>query len=146
MPLRLALVRIPLSGSDNLGRRPGAAGHAEIDGHFFFIVAARCTACGTERVLLDADFHGWNGFICRDPASAALRRPPLIPWRCTACQGTAHQGAIVISGEGKEDFVLEAGPEYDHGRWHDAFGWFSLRSTCVGCGHEEPELIEYETM
>ena len=55
---------------------------AEIDGHFFFILKSRCARCKREHLLLDADFHGWNGFICHDPDQAAIARPPLITWRC----------------------------------------------------------------
>jgi len=118
---------------------------AEVDGRYFYIVSARCSQCQAERVLLDADFHGWNGLICHDPVQAAAPRPPLTPWRCRNCGGTAHRGALCISGEGRDDFI-EADTEFDTDRWPDAFGWFSLSCSCLQCGHDEPDLFEDETM
>src|SRR4051794_16594220 len=54
----------------------------EIEGRYFYVVTCRCTGCTAERVLLDADFHGWNGYVCHDPEQAAVPRPPLVVWRC----------------------------------------------------------------
>jgi len=48
---------------------------AEIDGNFFFVLKSRCSVCGREHLLLDKDFHGWNGFICHEPDQAAFPRP-----------------------------------------------------------------------
>lgn len=118
---------------------------AEVDGRFFEIVSSRCTECALERVLLDGDFHGWNGFVCHDPTQAAIPRPPLVPWPCQNCGGTAHSGQLLISGEGKEDFVSEM-PDDDAERWPDAFGWFELGCRCLECGHETPDLFSHETM
>ena len=53
---------------------------AEIGGKFFFLVTARCTSCNRRHLLLDADFHGWNGFVCHDPKQASIERPPLRLW------------------------------------------------------------------
>ena len=119
---------------------------AEIDGNYFYIVSARCTACRAERVLLDADFHGWNGLTCHDPVQAAAARPPLTPWHCRNCRETAHVGMLFISGEGKDDFIEEAGSDFDPDRWPDAFGWFSLSCSCLQCGLDEPDRFVSETM
>jgi len=51
-----------------------------------------------------------------------------------------------VGTEGKEDFISEAGEEFDENRWPDAFGWFSLDLTCSKCGKESRELFSYETM
>lgn len=119
---------------------------AEVDGRFFFVLKSRCTGCGREHLLLDADFHGWNGLVCHDADQAALARPPLVPWTCQSCGETRHRGLVHIQTQGKDDFVAEAGEEFDHSRWPDAFGWFSLDLTCCKCGKESSELVSYETM
>ena len=119
---------------------------AEIDGKFFFMIKARCTACQRVHLLLDSDFHGWNGFVCHDAEQAAIPRPPLVPWKCLSCGGTAHEASVQIQTEGKEDFVTESDGQFDADRWPDAFGWFSMAITCTGCGKHTPEWISYETM
>jgi hypothetical protein len=119
---------------------------AEIDGNFFLVLKSRCAGCGTDHLLLDADFHGWNGFVCHDPAQANLPRPPLVAWPCQGCGETAHTGVVHIQTEGMDDFVEEAGPDFDANRWPDGFGWFSLDLTCSKCGKESPEFVSYETM
>jgi hypothetical protein len=118
---------------------------AEIDGNFFFILKSRCQSCRREHLLLDADFHGWNGFICHDAAQAALARPQLVAWQCF-CGETKHTGVVHIQTQGKADFISEAGEEFDENSWPDAFGWFSLDLTCCKCGKESRELVSYETM
>jgi hypothetical protein len=119
---------------------------AEIGGKFFFLVKARCTNCMREHLLLDADIHGWNGFVCHDAEQAALPRPPLVPWKCLACGATEHDVSIQIQTEGKEDFVSESGGEFPMDRWPDGFGWFSMAIKCARCGEETPEWISFETM
>ena len=119
---------------------------AEIEGKFFFVLKSRCSSCGREHLLLDSDFHGWNGFICHDPAQAALPRPQLVAWQCHGCGETKHTGTVHIQTQGKEDFISEAGEDFDVKRWPDAFGWFSLDLACSNCGKESRELVSYETM
>jgi hypothetical protein len=119
---------------------------AEIEGKFFFILKSRCSSCQREHLLLDADFHGWNGFICRDQAQAALPRPQLVAWCCQGCGETKHTGIVHVQAEGKDDFISEAGEDFDEHRWPDAFGWFSLDLTCSRCAKESRELVSYETM
>ena len=119
---------------------------AEIDGRYFFVIRARCSGCSAEHLLLDADFHGWNGFVCHDPAQAAIPRPALIAWKCQACSGTRHTMAVHIQTEGRDDFIEQAGDGFDGDRWPDAFGWFSLDLTCVACGKASADFVSYETM
>ena len=119
---------------------------AKINGHFFFLVKARCTACGRDHLLLDKDLHGWNGFVCRDEAQASAPRPPLAPWECLACGKGEHEASVRIDTEGREDFVEETDGEIDEERWPDGFGWFSMSITCAGCGKHTPEWVSYETM
>ena len=119
---------------------------ADVGGHYFFIVSSRCSECRRERVLLDVDFHGWDGIMCHDPVQAALPRPPLIAWHCRNCGGTTHTGNVSVVGEGRDDFVRAMGSEMDADRWPDVFGWFTLSCTCRRCGLHSPDLIDCETM
>ncbi len=119
---------------------------AEVEGKFFFVLKARCTGCQREHLLLDADFHGWNGFVCHDPEQAALPRPPLVAWKCLSCEGTEHQACVQIQTEGKEDFSEESDGEFDEDRWPDGFGWFSVAIKCTTCDKDTPEWVSYETM
>src|SRR4051812_20623501 len=105
---------------------------AQINHHFFFIIKARCTACGRDHLLFDKDFHGWNGFVCHDEAQASLPRPPLVPWECLSCGKTEHEASVQIQTQGREGFVEEAEGELDEDRWPDGFGWFSMSISCAG--------------
>ena len=119
---------------------------AEIDGCYFFILKALCVNCLAQHLLLDVDFHGWDGFVCHDPKQAALPRPEVTPWKCLTCAGLAHKMVVHITGEGQQHFTSEAGESFDKERWPDAFGWFSLDTTCVACGRVSTDLVAYETM
>jgi hypothetical protein len=119
---------------------------AEINGKFFFLLKARCVRCQKEHLLIDGDFHGWNGFVCHDPDQAALPRPPLVVWKCLACGATAHEASVQIQTEGKQDFISESDGEFDEDRWPDGFGWFSMAIKCTACGKVTPEWVSYETM
>ena len=119
---------------------------AETDGKFFFVLKSRCVGCAREQLLFDKDFHGWDGFICHNSAQAAVPRPQLVAWTCRECGKTEHTGTVHIQTEGRDDFISEAGEEFDEHRWPDAFGWFSLDLTCAECGKESRELVSYETM
>jgi hypothetical protein len=119
---------------------------AQIGDRFFFVLKSRCTTCCREHLLFDKDFHGWDGFVSHDPEQAAQERPPLVPWRCQGCGELRHTGVVHIQTQGRQDFIDEAGSDFDANRWRDAFGWISLDLTCAGCGKHSPELISYETM
>ena len=119
---------------------------SEIDGKFFFVLKYRCDSCSQDHLLLDADFHGWNGLVCHDDEQAKLDRPHLIEWKCQECDGTKHTGVVRIQTEGREDFIEVVEDEFDHDLWPDAFGWFSLDVVCSNCKKETEELVSYETM
>jgi hypothetical protein len=119
---------------------------AEVDGEYFFIIKARCTSCGKEHLLFDDDFHGWNGWICHDESKASLPRPELVEWNCTTCSSKEHKINIIVNSQGKDDFIEEAGEDYDINRWQDAFDWISFDIKCQKCGKETRSFIEHETM
>jgi hypothetical protein len=117
---------------------------AQIGQRHFFVLTAHCVGCGRDHLLLDIDFHGWDGIACHDPEQAALPRPPLVPWACRDCAGLSHSGIVTISIESRDFILGEGGNDIDPERWYDAFGWFSLDLRCAQCGRDEPELISYE--
>jgi hypothetical protein len=119
---------------------------ADIDDDCFFLVKARCPSCKEEHLLIDQDFHGWNGFVCHDAEQAALPRPPLVPWKCLACGHFEHTAAVEIQTEGKEDFVSETDGEFDPNRWPDGFGWLTISTHCINCGKDSPQWVSLETM
>jgi hypothetical protein len=118
----------------------------EVNGHFFFVLKARCTSCSIEHLLFDKDFHGWNGFVCHDESQASLARPALARWRCLKCSKPEHEASVQIQTQGKQDFVEEGGGELGEERWPDGFGWFTMAITCTSCGKHTPEWVSYETM
>jgi DNA-directed RNA polymerase subunit RPC12/RpoP len=119
---------------------------AEIKKKFFFLITAKCVACGKEHLLLDKDFHGWDGFVCHDSKQAKLPRPVLVSWKCLECGGLPHKAHVEIQTQGKEDFVSETGGKFPTKRWPDGFGWFTLSVECAKCGFKTPEWVSYETM
>ena len=137
-------LRYPGVTSDWEGRQGPC--DAQIGDHYFFRLEARCLGCGCDHLLLDKDFHGWDGLVCHDPAQAALPRPPLVAWTCVECAGTSHTGMVAIAVESRESTLEDAGDDLDPERWYDAFGWFSLDLVCSQCGRAEPDLVSYETM
>jgi hypothetical protein len=119
---------------------------AEIDGNFFFVLRADCLRCRAQHLLFDADFHGWNGFICHDEVQASLPRPNLVAWSCRDCGGEAHRLDLSISGESLDDFKENAGDDFPAESWPEAFGWLSVSVSCVSCGETTEELVSLETM
>ncbi len=108
---------------------------ALVGGQFFFVIKARCSACGHEHLLFDKDFHGWDGFVCHDETQASEPRPPLTPWHCVTCGKSQHEASVQIHAQGREDFVAETDGEIDEARWPDAFDCFGMSITCIGCGN-----------
>jgi hypothetical protein len=118
----------------------------QIDGNFYLRLEARCGNCGKNHLLLDKDFHGWNGYVCHDEKQAALPRSPLQVWHCPSCKNTRHQMEVTICTEGKTHFVEESEGEFQAESWPDGFGWFTLTTHCVNCGLDIDALVDYETM
>jgi hypothetical protein len=110
------------------------------------LIKARCTGCQKEHLLLDVDFHGWNGFVCHDLQQAALPRPSLVPWTCHTCGSTEHEASVMIQTCGKNDFISESGGKFNQNQWPDGFGCFNMSIKCASCNTETPEWISCETM
>jgi len=119
---------------------------AEMDDKFFFLIIAKCSACQAEHLLIDKDFHGWDGLVCHDSEQAALPRPPLRPWTCLSCGGVEHQACVEIQTEGKADFVEAVEGEFPDNRWPDGFGWIDISISCSTCRKATSQWVSYETM
>ena len=119
---------------------------AKRDGAFFFRLEAKCLKCVRQHLLFDADFHGWNGYVCHEAAQASLPRPPLVPWSCVDCGAKCHAASIRIYSEGQSDFVENAGDDFPAERWMDGFGWFYASITCDNCKKQSDDWVDYETM
>lgn len=118
---------------------------AEIDGNFFFLIKAICTTCGTEHLLFDKHYHGWNGFMCHDKNKANLPRPSLVPWECLSCGDLSHKVMVKITYESKENFIEQSQGKVDEDKWPDAFQWIWMSITCFRCGLETIDWGDYET-
>ncbi len=118
----------------------------DINGTFFFVIRARCAACGKEYSIFDSHYHGWDGFVCHDPVKASLPRPPLVLWHCRTCGGDSHNATIVFMSEGKEDFIEGAGGKFSEDQWMDGFGWMDISLTCSTCGRRTEQWVSYEAM
>ncbi len=120
---------------------------AKLDGGFFFRIVAKCANCGTEHLLLDKDFHGWNGFVCREELGDYLRlRPPLVAWPCKACGKAAHKADIMVFSEGKERTIEESDGMLDETNWQEGFGSITIDIRCTACGNTHESWVECETM
>ena len=118
----------------------------EINDSFFFLLKAKCINCGEEHLLFDADFHGWDGWICHDEKQAGLPRPSLTSWKCDRCSSSKQRGVVIINSQGQDDFIEETGENFNIERWQDAFDWFTLDIRCEECNKEVHNFISYETM
>jgi len=128
------------------GRQYAAA--VAIGENSFFLIRARCVACGVVHLLFDADFHGWNGWICHCPEQAALSRPPLVPWCCPRCDGDVHRASVRVYSEGRADFARYAAVNslFPVAQWADGFGWFDVCTECARCGLALDPWATWETM
>lgn len=121
-------------------------GTAEIDGNFFFLVQVTCTACGDEKIIFDADFHGWEGFVDHDKRQGKLPRPRLVKWFCHGCGFEQHNVRLGIDTSGKQEYTEEAGRHFPPERWVDAFSWIDIDITCADCKAETKSWVSYETI
>ena len=117
----------------------------EVGGRYFFLVKAECATCNKEYLLFDADYHGWDGFVCHDSEQASFPRPLLTVWRCRACGYSEHRASVQIETQGKDDFATETAGLFADELWPDAFTWFGMAITCCGCGCETEQWVSYET-
>ncbi len=116
------------------------------DNHYFFRISVRCSKCNNDHLLFDSDFHGWDGFVCHDEEQAALQRPELINWKCNKCVNELFTVNIKIQSQGKEDFITEAGDEFNPKNWIEAFEWINIDLHCLHCNKTHKDWVSLETM
>ncbi len=117
-----------------------------IGDEFYLRVVARCTGCGIDLLILDMDFHGWNGFVCREESKTKRPRPPLTRWPCRACGALVYNADVVVSGEDKETAIGESDGLLDESNWHEGFRWIDIHLHCTACGDDHKSWVSYETM
>lgn len=118
---------------------------ADIEGFGFLIIKIKCNNCDKKYLVFDNDYHGWNGFVCGGD-NREEKRPKTRDWHCNKCQKTDHSLMISIYSEGQEDFIEEAGDQFDKEDWTEAFGSINLKVDCNVCGGKNDEWLSYETM
>lgn len=119
----------------------------EIDGEFFLRVVAKCNECQAEHLLLDMDFHGWNGFVCGpESGDQARQRPGLVGWPCRSCQRQDFEAKVTIISEGMEHAIEEGEGDVDESNWFEAFGWINIDLICNRCSDHHDQWISFETM
>lgn len=118
----------------------------EIDGEYFLRIVAVCWECGNQHLLLDKDYHGWNGSVCRQEAKCNRPRPSLTPWPCRACGAFKFRGEISVYGEDLETAVAESNGMLNESNWQDGFGWIGIDLHCIACGDDHSSWVSYETM
>ena len=117
----------------------------EIDNNFYLIVFVKCNKCSKEHLIFEKDFHGWNGFVC-DINSNNIERPKTKNWNCKNCNNTKHSMNLFIKSEGQDDFIEEAGNDFDRNDWTEGFSWITINLKCNSCNEINNEWISYETM
>lgn len=117
----------------------------ELEEHYFLIIKVKCNNCDKEHLIFDKDFHGWDGFVCGGNASN-LPRPDAKIWYCNKCSNANHSMAVKIHSQGQDQFIEEAGEEFDKNDWTEAFDWITIKTECKSCNETNEEWISYETM
>lgn len=118
----------------------------EISGEFYLRIAAKCKECSSEHLLFDMDFHGWNGFVCREDSKTSRPRPSLVPWPCRSCGNSAYQSDVVVSGEDMESAIDESEGVLDASNWQEGFGWMDIHLHCTVCDNVHKSWVSIETM
>lgn len=110
------------------------------------IVKVICHKCNKEIIIFDEGQHGWNGFVCKDDS---LDRSQLFEKvRCKNCEADTFEVLVVISSQGKQDFIDECtsnDDSFSEDDWVDGFEWISISLRCSECDYAE-EWMECETM
>lgn len=110
------------------------------------IVKVICHKCNKEIIIFDEGQHGWNGFVCKDDS---LDRSQLFEKvRCKNCEADTFEVLVVISSQGKQDFIDECtsnDDSFSEDDWVDGFEWISISLRCSEGDYAE-EWMECETM
>lgn len=116
------------------------------DSYFFFRISVKCVQCSRELVMFDADFHGWNGYVCSSEEQRSLPRPPNAIWTCLKCGAGQHSISLTIEGEDQQTALEEGEGILTRRDWFNAFGWITVDVTCTACGTGPLSITSYEAM
>jgi hypothetical protein len=125
----------------------------EVDDKFYMIIKAKCSDCGKEHLIFDADYHGWNGYVCyQETNNRNNPRPQLNSWKCNQCSGNKTKLKLTIQMD--KEVILDDGPVEDQNgniilddsNYHEGFDWISMTTSCASCGHKNDDWLSYETM
>jgi hypothetical protein len=118
----------------------------EYNNNFYFIIKVICLKCNENYLLFDNNLHGWDGFVCHDYNKPIYPDSELQLWKCTNCNSYNHNLIISINSQGKQDFIDEAGSDFNVDDWVEAFDWITISIKCNNCKKEIKEWVSYETM
>ena len=101
----------------------------EVGGHWHYRLGFRCGRCWKEELIFDQDFHGYNGFYAGSDKDRQVPRLGYLIWACHACGCDSHKMDV---GVALDETALDEGVSSED--WCDAYGWFTLETTCDRCG------------
>lgn len=110
------------------------------------IVKLICKECNKEIIIFDEGLHGWNGFVCKD--DFLDRSQAFEKVICEKCETDAFGVLVMISSQGKQDFIDECtsnDDSFSEDDWVDGFEWINISLRCAECDYTE-EWMECETM
>jgi hypothetical protein len=117
---------------------------AQVGAGYFLIIKAACTACATDHLLFDDDYHGWNGFVVATGDRAT--RPGLVEWVCNACGESEHSATISLFSEGRQEAIQESAEFLNDTNWQEGFGSIVIDIKCTRCKHKVDDWLSHETM
>ena len=122
----------------------------EFDDNFYLIIKVECNNCNKEYLIFDNLLHGYNGFVCNGlivgKDSKSIPRPDAKDWCCDKCGKTNHSMTVKIHSTGQNEFIENAGEEFDKNDWTETFDWITIKTECKSCNETNEEWISYETM
>lgn len=110
------------------------------------IVKLICQNCNKEIIVFDKGHHGWNGFVCKE--DFLDRSQPFEKVICEKCEADTSGVLVMISSQGKQDFIDECmsnDDSFSEDDWVDGFEWINISLRCAECDYNE-EWMEHETM
>ena len=110
------------------------------------IVKLICQKCNKEIIIFDVGKHGWNGFVCKD--NFLDRSKPFEKVICEKCKSDTFRVLVMISSQGKQDFIDECisnDDSFSEADWVDGFEWIDISLRCAECNYNE-KWMECETM
>jgi len=114
------------------------------------IMKSICNKCKKGYIIFDNNKHGWNGFI-EGGDNDTVPDKELKEWNCPKCGNCGYNIKVSIQSNGKQDFIEESGiadgdDEFKKSDWVNAFSSITINLKCINCGHDNGDMLDYETM